>query len=179
MSFTSNSDIYVAVQDAGINRVVKHVMRQRPSLFNYGTVLISQDIQLLCSAIDADPAVFAADNPLVTVIDPLPVVGTNYAMNYAIQLTNGLIDFYPGNIITLPPGLNPPLPAQELAVHFGFCAGLGCPGGPTRRPPVLPGRLLGSQTTKAMIARDRMSNPSLSSMIARGPGIGTTTPSTP
>ena len=176
MPFTSNSDIYAAIQDAGINRVVKHVMRQRPSLFNYGTALVAEDIQLLCSPIEADPRVLAADNPLVTVIDPLPVIGTSYAMNYAIQLTNGQIDFFPRNIIALPPDLNPPLPAQELAVHFGFCAGLGCPSYRTRRS--YPGGFLGTQTTK-MVSRRTMALPSVATSPLRGTGLGSADPPAP
>ena len=176
MPFTSNSDIYAAIQDAGINRVVKHVMRQRPSLFNYGTALVAEDIHLLCSPIEADPRVLAADNPLVTVIDPLPVIGTSYAMNYAIQLTNGQIDFFPSNIIALPPDLNPPLPAQELAVHFGFCAGLGCPSYRTRRS--YPGGFLGTQTTK-MVSRRTMALPSVATSPLRGTGLGQRVPTGP
>ncbi len=173
MPYTSNSDIYAAVQDAGTNRVVKHVMLQRPSLFNYGTALVAQDTDLLCSPIEAAPAVFAANNPLVTVIDPLPVVGTSYAMNYAVQLTNGQIDFYPGNIITLPP--NPsPLPSQELAVHFGLCAGLGCPSDSLRLP-IPPGRLLGNGTVPAMTRRAKALSTHSSSAL-RPPGTGVVNP---
>jgi hypothetical protein len=35
--FTDNCDLYGAIHEDGINRVVRHIMRQRPSLFNYGT----------------------------------------------------------------------------------------------------------------------------------------------
>ena len=69
MPFTSNCDFYVAIQDAGINRVVRHVMRQRPSLFNYGTALLAQNTHLLCAAIDVAPEVTLAGNPLITVVD--------------------------------------------------------------------------------------------------------------
>ena len=39
VALTDNCDIYAAINEAGINRVVRHAMRQRPSLFNYGTVI--------------------------------------------------------------------------------------------------------------------------------------------
>jgi hypothetical protein len=39
LALTSNSDLYAAIRDEGINRVVKHIIRQRPSLFKYGTIL--------------------------------------------------------------------------------------------------------------------------------------------
>jgi hypothetical protein len=143
MALTSNSDFYFAIQDAGINRLVNHVMRKRPSLFNYGTSLVASNPHLLCQNIDVAPEVLQAGNPLVTVLDPLPIFGTSLALNYAVQLTKGELDFHPGNVFTLPGELNPPLGKQRLAVHFQVCAGIGCPpsmGLPTTgRPPVKTG----------------------------------------
>ena len=127
MALTSNSDFYVAIHDAGINRVTRHIMRQRPSLFNYGTAAVNQNHRLLCKEIDIAPEVIAAGNPIVTVLPPLPVIGTNYGLNYLIQLTKGEIDFHPGNVFNLPTELNPPLANERLAVHFQICAGIGCP----------------------------------------------------
>src|SRR5512143_3068689 len=101
MVFTSNSDFYVAIQDAGIDRLVKHVMRKRPSLFNYGTSLAANNPQLLCKFPDVAPEVLQAGNPFVTVMSPLPVIQSNLALNYAVQLTKGEIDFHPSNIFTL------------------------------------------------------------------------------
>ena len=95
MALTSNSDFYVAIQDAGINRLVRHVMRKRPSLFNYGTSFVSSNPQLLCKSVDAAPEVLQAGNPLVSVLAPLPIIGTSLALNYAVQLTKGELDFHP------------------------------------------------------------------------------------
>ncbi len=140
MALTSNSDFYVAIQDAGINRLVRHVMRKRPSLFNYGTSFVASNTHLLCHNIEVAPEVLQAENPLVTVLDPLPIFGTSLALNYAVQLTKGELDFHPGNVFTIPSELNPPLGKQRLGVHFQVCAGIGCPpslGFPTTpsRPP--------------------------------------------
>ena len=139
MVFTANSDFYVAIQDAGINRLVKHVMRKRPSLFNYGTSLVVSNPQLLCQQVDVAPEVLQAGNPLVTVMSPLPVIQTPYALNYAVQLTKGELDFHPSNVFTLPPDLHPPLANQHLGVHFQVCAGVGCPS-ETSFPNPFPGR---------------------------------------
>jgi hypothetical protein len=160
MSFTSNSDIYAAIQDAGINRVVKHLMRQRPSLFNYGTALIAQNPQLLCSPIDVAPEVVAAGNPLLTVMDPLPVIGTTYGMNYCIELGKGEIDFYPSDVITLPADLNPPLPSQRLALHFLVCAGIGCPSRRIVLPPGRPGKYGAIANATKGNTRSRIAMPS-------------------
>lgn len=127
VALTSNSDFYVAIHDAGINRIVKHVMRQRPSLFNYGTSLLLRNPELLCQRVDVAPEVLLAGNPIITVLDPLPIIGTSLGLNYCVQLTKGEIDFHPSNVISLPPELNPPLANQRLGVHFQVCAGIGCP----------------------------------------------------
>jgi hypothetical protein len=127
MVFTANSDFYVAIQDAGINRLVEHVMRKRPSLFNYGTSLVASNPQLLCQQVNVAPEVLQAGNPLVTVMTPLPVIQTPYALNYALQLIKGELDFHPSNVFALPPDLHPPLANQHLGVHFQVCAGVGCP----------------------------------------------------
>lgn len=129
MAFTSNCDLFVSVNEAGINQIVRHIMRQRPSLFNYGTEAVARNPKMLCAPIDAAPAVFARGNPLVTREPPIPVFGTHppVALNFGLQLTRAEVDFAPGNAIALPGELNPPLAAQRFALHFQVCAGLGCP----------------------------------------------------
>ena len=95
MSLTEKCDIYAAVHDAGINRVVKHLMQQRPSLFNYGTSFLASNPNLLCEKITVVPEVNRQQNPLLTILDPLPVIGfplgqsnsSNLAINFAIQLS--------------------------------------------------------------------------------------------
>jgi hypothetical protein len=126
MAFTNNSDFYVAIHDAGINRIIKHVMRQRPSIFNYGTAMLLSRPELLCKEIDVAPDVISAGNPIITVLPPLPVIGTSLALNYCIQATIGEVDFHSGNVFSLPPELDP-LASQRYAVHFQSCAGIGCP----------------------------------------------------
>lgn len=129
MAFTTNCDLFVSVNEAGINQIVRHVMRQRPSLFNYGTNAVLQNSRLLCAQIDAAPAVFQRNNPLLTPEPPLPIFATNppLGLDFVVQLTNAEVDFSPGNVITLPGELNPPLANQRIALHFQACAGLGCP----------------------------------------------------
>jgi hypothetical protein len=126
MTFTQNSDLYVAVQDAGINRVLHHVMVQRPSLFNYGSIHPPTNPRPICRDIPVVPQVVRAQNPLITVMDPLPVIQTPITLDYIVQATTGAMDFFPGNVFGLPPELNPPLATQNFAVHFGVCAGLIC-----------------------------------------------------
>ena len=129
MALTGNSDLYGAVDEKGVNLVAQHVMRQRPSLFNYGTAFVAANRELLCELINPAPAVIQKGNPIITVEDPLPVVGTNgaVALAFCFQLTRMEIDFHPGNVFTLPPELSPPLDPQHFAIHVRVCGGLGCP----------------------------------------------------
>lgn len=128
MAFTDNSDLFASIHEEGINRVVRHIMRKRPSLFNYGTALFLERPELLCVKVDPHPWVIQRDNPLITVEDPLPILGTDgsVGLNFCVQLTDARVDFHPGNVISLPPELNP-LGEQRLALHVRVCGGLGCP----------------------------------------------------
>jgi hypothetical protein len=136
MAFTDNSDLYGALQEQGINLVVKHLMRQRPSLFNYATREVANNQRLWCMPIDIalgvrDPYYTGkyGQNPIFTIEKPLPILGTNNAVgiNYCFQLAEALIDFHPGNVLTLPPELSPPLKEQHFAIDARVCGGLGCP----------------------------------------------------
>jgi len=141
MPFTDLSDLYGAVNEEGINLVVRHVMRKRPSLFNYGTQAVINDPSLRCVRIDAAPEVIAYGNPLMTREDPIEILGTNgqYGLDFCAQLTEVTLDFHPGNAISLPPELAP-LDQQRFAVSATACAGIGCPSEDVLRklPPVRP-----------------------------------------
>jgi hypothetical protein len=128
MPFTDRSDLFGAVHEEGINRVVRHIMRQRPSLFNYATPFFKRRPDLLCVPIQAAQSVTDARNPLFTEQKPLPILGAalDIGLNFCLQLTDVQIDFHPGNAITLPPQLGT-LPAQRLALRFRACFGIDCP----------------------------------------------------
>src|SRR5262245_56478221 len=129
MALTDHCDIFISLLEAGINRVLNHVRRQRPSLFNYGSQAVRDDESLLCSPVDVHPVVRARLNPVVTVVPQLPAVpilGSNYVIDYCAQLTKAAVDFHPGNVVALPPELGA-LAAQRFAIGATVCAGLGCP----------------------------------------------------
>lgn len=145
MALTDHCDIFLSVLEAGVNRVVLHVRRQWPSLFNYGTAAVAQNPQLLCKQINAHPIVTQKGNPIITVMDPAPVVGTLYGIDYCAQLTEAAIDFSPGNVFTLPPPLVA-LGAQQLAVKVAVCGGLACP--PSQLVDQLPVKLKPAKTSE-------------------------------
>ena len=128
MAFTDHCSIFGSVNEEGINRVVRHVMRQRPSLFNYATAFFQERPKLLCVPIEIAPAAKQAGNPLFSVQDPIPVLGapTPLGLNWCLQFTKLAIDFHPGNAIRLPPELGTLAP-QRLALHMAACVGLDCP----------------------------------------------------
>jgi len=130
MAFTDNCDLYVAVSEDGVNTVARHVMRQRPSLFNYATAYIAAHPTLACAKVAHTQDIDTYNNPLFSTEGPLPLLGVDappVGLNYCVQLTDAEIDFHPGSVFTLPAGLNPPLPAQHLAIKMRICAGLDCP----------------------------------------------------
>lgn len=128
MAFTDHSDLFGSVHEDGINLVVRHLMRQRPSLFNYATPVFHDRPRLFCHPITAAQSVIDAGNPLFTEQEPLPILGTPFpvGIDFCIQLTKAEIDFRPGNTIALPPELGA-LPSQRFALHGEACAGIGCP----------------------------------------------------
>ena len=118
MAFTDNCDLYGAIHEDGVNRAFRHVMRQRPSLFNYATADIAANRELWCSKIDATNDVTKYGNPLFTIMDPLPLLGADaplVSIGFIAQLTAAKVDFYKGNTIALPAELAPPL--QGAAVR--------------------------------------------------------------
>ncbi|HZU86317.1 MAG TPA: hypothetical protein VFF78_02465 [Anaerolineaceae bacterium] len=127
MGFTDNCDIFASFHEDGFNQIIGHVRRQRPSLFNYATAEIANNQELLCKAVEAHSIVSIRNNPLVTIVDPLPIPGTNYGVNFAAQLVDLQVDFHSGNKFSLPPELNPPLKAQRLAIKLTLCGGIACP----------------------------------------------------
>ena len=126
MAFTDNCDIFASFHEEGFNTILRHIRQQRPSLFNYASLGIIAHPSLLCHKIDAHPVVALRFNPLMTRIDPLPIPGTAFAMELAVQIVDAKIDFHPGNRFALPPELAP-LGAQRFAIGLKICVGLGCP----------------------------------------------------
>lgn len=129
MAFTDNSDLYGAFHEDGFNKIIRHVMRKRPSLFNYGTEAIAREWEKrLCCRPDVAPEVLDRNNPVVTIESPIPVLGSGgaYSLNWAAQIADLSIDFHPSNR-KLPDELGGKLDNQQLAVYARICAGIGCP----------------------------------------------------
>ena len=125
MAFTSHSNLFAAVHENGINTTIGQLMRQRPSLFNYATLLFTQALSTqFCQPIAPPPG----GGPLFTVEPQLPVLGAPQplGLDWCLQLSNVSIDLYPGHTLTLPPELDP-IGFQQFALHLRACFGLACP----------------------------------------------------
>jgi hypothetical protein len=83
----------------------------------------------MCQPIKAAPSVKASGNPLFTVQQPLPILGSPIplGLNWCFQLTKLQLDFHPGNVIALPAELGV-LQPQRFALVAQACFGLDCPG---------------------------------------------------
>lgn len=96
MAFTDNCDIFLDINEAALNRVVRHFMRQRPSTFNIGSPALVANPSRACARIDAHPVVLARGNPLIGLGPDLPVAGTNFLVEYVLQLAAAEVDVSPG-----------------------------------------------------------------------------------
>jgi hypothetical protein len=125
MAFTNHSNLFAAVHENGINATIGQLMLQRPSLFNYATLIFTQALSSqFCKPIAPPPG----GGPLFTVEPQLPVLGAPrpLGLDWCLQLSNVSIDLHPGNTLTLPPELGS-LGPQHFALHLRACFGLACP----------------------------------------------------
>jgi hypothetical protein len=129
MALTDNCDLFAAVHEDGVNRVIRHIRRQRPSWFNYGSADVAANREVWCAQIDVTKDVIKFANPFFTVMPPFPVIGSGnpvFLTGFCAQLTRAGIDFFPGTTINLPPDLNPPLKPQQFSLELRVCGGLVC-----------------------------------------------------
>lgn len=130
MAFTDDCDLFVAVHEDGANRVIQHIMLQRPSWFNFATADVVKNRELWCAAPRFTNDVTKYGNPIFKVEPPIPILGSDNPtvfIGFCAQLTKALIDFHPGNVIKLPAELQPPLKPQHFSLGFRVCGGLECP----------------------------------------------------
>jgi hypothetical protein len=130
MAFTDNCDLYAAIHEEGVNRIVTHIMRQRPSLFNYATAAVAEDKTLWCSMVDVTRDVKRHNDPFFKVVDPLPILGSDsppIQLNFCAQLKEASVDFHPENIVKLQNELNPPIKEQHFSLKLTICATIHCP----------------------------------------------------
>lgn len=130
MAFTDNCDLFVSIHEEGVNRIGRHIMRQRPSLFNYATADIAKNRELWCQIPEFTTDVTRFGNPIFTILPYLPVIGADsppVGLGFCVQVVRVQVDFHPSNVISLPPELGSELKKQQLAIQLKICGGIGCP----------------------------------------------------
>lgn len=134
MALTDYSNLVATIDEAALNRFVRHMRRQRPSLFNYGTALFLNKPRLLCRQIDVHREVIERGNALITEEDPWPIPGTDgeIGLDFCLQVQDLVFDLHPSSM-ELPPELPKPLPEQRLAIGASICVGIGCPDARTQQ----------------------------------------------
>lgn len=130
MALTDHCDLFVSIHEEGVNRIVGHVMRQRPSWLNFATPDVAANRELWCQIPEFTSDVTKFGDPIFTVMPYLPVIGVDsppVGMGFCVQVVRAQVDFHPGNVIALPPELGPTLQEQCLALEFKVCGGIRCP----------------------------------------------------
>jgi hypothetical protein len=130
MAFTDNCDLFASIHEDGVNRILQHMMLQRPSLFNYGTSTVASNKGKWCEPVNFTSDVTKYRNPIFKVVNPIPVMGADLppvGLDFCAQITYAKIDFHPGDSINLPDELNPPLQKQYFSLKFTICATIDCP----------------------------------------------------
>ncbi len=130
MAFTDNCDLFVSIHEEGANRIGRHIMRQRPSLFNYATADVAANRELWCQFPEFTTDVTKFGNPIFTVVPYLPVIGADsppVGLGFCVQVVRAQVDFHPSNVISLPPELGSKLKEQQLALELKICGGIRCP----------------------------------------------------
>lgn len=130
MAFTDNCDLFASIHEEGANRIGQHIMRQRPSLFNYATADVAANRELWCQIPEFTSDVTKFGNPIFTVLPYLPVIGADsppVGLGFCVQVLRAQVDFHPSNVIGLPSELGSKLKEQQLAVELKICGGIRCP----------------------------------------------------
>lgn len=124
MPLTSNCDAIGIFSEEAFNKIIRQVMYQMPSTFNYATKkLITQNN--FCSSIYADPVLIQMGKTVVTKIDKIPVFGSDSGLDFCMQVKDFKLDFHPNNTVVLPPELGD-LSVQQFAMSMKINAGVLC-----------------------------------------------------
>lgn len=129
------ADLYGAITDDAVNRIINFLHARAPYLFNYvapsvrlqaddaGNVTGFVDNWLTCSEAAPDPP---PGVPRYRRIPPIPLPGIAVKLPCSIQLIDLNIDFHPSDAVALPVELVPPLADQRFAIQAMVQFGLAC-----------------------------------------------------
>jgi len=129
------ADLYAAITDDAVNRIINFLHARAPYLFNYvaptvkpqlddkGRFIGFVDNWLTCSPVAPNPP---PGVPSYRRIPPFSLPGIAVKLPCSIQLVDVNIDFHPSDAVTLPVELAPPLAEQRFAIQAMVQFGLAC-----------------------------------------------------
>lgn len=129
------ADLVVTVDEAAVNLGVLTLKSRAPWLFNYasptvkpvmtdaGTIIGWEEEWLSCQEVAFSPL---PGLPRFRRLPPLAMPGVPLKMPYSVQITRLAVDFHPGNVVSLPAEVQPPLLSQTFAIELGIAFGLAC-----------------------------------------------------
>jgi hypothetical protein len=124
-----NCDLYFALTQDAVNKLLRLVRRQRPSLLNYATPDVVRSPSAYgfqpVTAGDVVQPVIDRRNPLYTIRDPITLKSASgqATFEYFAQLRDVALDFAPSDIAPLP--APPPLADGSFAFVATVAAGFG------------------------------------------------------
>jgi hypothetical protein len=129
------ADLYAAIGDDAVNRIIEALHVQAPYLFNYvapsiklqtdpqGNLTGIVDNWLTCTDVFPDPP---PGVPRYRRIPPFQLPGVAVKLPCSIQVIQVKVDFHPSDQVTLPEELLPPLREQSFAIQAVVQFGLAC-----------------------------------------------------
>ena len=123
MPLTRGADVFLGISQDGVNRLLRHVVEQRPDVFNYATRGAAQRSELCGEPAGLEIAMsrghaWITELPLLAV----PPAG-QLGLEYGVQITKITVDFHPDLDAT---DLTPCDP-QGININVACCVCLGCP----------------------------------------------------
>lgn len=128
------ADLFGAVTDDAVNRIINFAHARAPYLFNYvaptlqavlndqGAIVGFQELWLTCSPVPDPPP----NVPKYRRMKPFQLPGIPVKLPFSLQLIDLNLDFHPSDAVTLPVELGPPLAAQRFALEATVQFGLAC-----------------------------------------------------
>ncbi len=128
------ADLFGAVTDDVLNRIIDFTHARAPYLFNYvapsiayitndqGQVVGAEELWVTCSPVPDPPA----NVPKYRRMDPFQLPQIPVKLPYSIQLIALTIDFHPSDALALPAELLPPLAVQHFALRASLEFGFAC-----------------------------------------------------
>jgi hypothetical protein len=128
------ADLFGAITDDAVNRILNFLHARAPYLFNYvaptvrfktddkGRFAGFEDVWLVCSEVPEPPK----NVPKYRRIPGLSLPGVSIKLPCSIQVIDLNFDFHPSNTVTLPPELGASLSPQRFAIEAIVQFGLAC-----------------------------------------------------